>query len=495
MMATATTELFGSARRAALNHSLSERGTRHTPQLITTQAFADWLMLALYASGIIVLMFHTWEGGNVAQIAQPFGVVLMIAAGALAWVYGFKFESPAPFELCLVAMWLLSLIMLFLNNEVSPESSRLSLVVSLILLCTVVGNAALIRRFPMERLLKVLAIALALSIVPVFAVEFDGIVLALTSDADRWRYRLAPLGLHPSQASIIFSLGLLLSIHRIVLGKMLEKVTYAALLIPHAMIVMATGGRTGVLSCAISLLLVFVMRMRSTPPIVWFGLVFAILGSVWYFEQLFSYFSNIFELNSETRGWGSGATGRTETWRRGFELMFADPVRLLFGSGLRTAGVEEIGFNPENSYILIVLESGGILLVAFLVTMFATIVRLHYHATDPDKDTRLILYGILPLVQYALFAGFFYRQLLSVGNPASMIFIIVFAGAWTYLSQSKTAPKSIRNAALSAQDAETDRHALRRRKAAADAVANVPILSSPAIRRRARAQGASITSS
>lgn len=57
------------------------------------------------------------------------------------------------------------------------------------------------------------------------------------------------------------------------------------------------------------------------------------------------------------------------------------------------------------------------------------IVHLHYHAMDRGKDMRLILYGILPIIQFALIVDIFNRQLLSVGNPASIIFLLVFVGA------------------------------------------------------------------
>jgi hypothetical protein len=439
------------------------------------------------ASGILVLMFHAWEYRDIGPVAQAVGLLLILMAGTLAWLAGGRLAPPAPVELCLLAMGFLSLFRLSVNSEVSPVTARTSFTVSIILLCAVAGNAALIRRISMERLVNVCATALALATLPILAFENEGIVGALTAGTERWAWLFKPFDLHHSLASIIFSLGIMLSVYRIVAGGVWVKAAFSLALIAQVTIVLATGGRTGVIACSISLVLVFVTRMRSAPPTVWLGVAILAIGTLWFYDEAISFLSTMMELQSEHRGFGSGATGRTEIWTKGFELMLADPVRLLFGSGLRTAGIDEIGFNPENSYIAIVLESGGIMLMWFVMALIATIVRLHYHAADPDKNKRLILYGLLPILQFALVVGIFNRQMLSVGNPASVIFLVMFAGAWIYVS----GPRSVA--------APTGRHtgpvietaAERRRKKAHDqstAPPHEPAPFSRAMLRRRRAE-------
>ena len=461
----------------------------HEPSPSFAHVLANWTICGLFAFGILVLMFHAWEVGGIGPVAQVVGVLLVLAAGGLAWLFGGRPVAPAPVELCLLAMGFLSLFRLSFNNNISPDTVRTSFSVALILLFAVAGNAALIRRISIERLLNVSATALALATLPILAFESKGIIGALTAGDERWAWLFSPFDLHHSLTSIIFSLGIMLSIYRIIAGNLWIKAAFSAALIAQLTIVLATGGRTGVLACSTSLALVFVFRMRSAPPIVWLGVLLVAVGGLLFSGEMVSFLSTMMELQSEYRGFGTGATGRTEIWNEGIELILADPVRLLFGSGLRAPTVEDVGFNPENSYIAITLESGGIMLMWFVVSLLATIVRLHYQATDPGKDKILILYGLLPILQFALIVGLFNRQMLSVGNPASMIFLVVFAGAWVYVSGPR--PEAIGSGRQTAEVA--DSAAERRRRKAHDQPLTSsldPTQFSPAMLRRRRAADA-----
>jgi exopolysaccharide production protein ExoQ len=405
----------------------------------------DTTICTLFTLGIIVLLFHVWKANNVGPTAQLLGVAFIVAAGSLAWLFGVRPAAPAPVELCLLAIGFLSLLRLTQNDYISSEAGQTSLSVSLILLVAVFGNAALVRRISMERLLNVSATALALVALLIVVFQIDGIVAAMTAGEERYANLFRAFDMHHTMTSILCSLGIMLSVYQIISAKPWVKAVFALTLVAQIAIVLASGGRTGIVACTLSLLLVFVTRMRSAPPVVWVGLAAATIASLVFLDAFVATFSQLMELDSQNRGWGSGASGRTEIWAKGFDLIMADPVRLLFGSGLRTTAGESADFNPENSYIAITLESGAILMIVFVTSLIATIFRLHYHAGDPDKDKRLILYGLLPILQFALIVGIFNRQLLSVGNPSSMIFLVVFAGSWIYVNGPRAVIRHVAN--------------------------------------------------
>jgi exopolysaccharide production protein ExoQ len=136
------------------------------------------------------------------------------------------------------------------------------------------------------------------------------------------------------------------------------------------------------------------------------------------------YLSLILDLDSPTRGVDSGATGRTDIWQAGIELVFSDAVRLFTGRGIRSALPEIIGFPVESSYINLALEHGlffgSLIVLAFVVTAW----RALQQGLQPGQHRYQLFMAGLMLV-FILAQSIFNRYLIGVGNPYSLWILVL----------------------------------------------------------------------
>jgi hypothetical protein len=159
------------------------------------------------------------------------------------------------------------------------------------------------------------------------------------------------------------------------------------------------------------------------------GMVAIIAGLVVvaYFAVNSPYLQQILEVSSDTRGIGSGVTGRTDLWERGLMSLTSDPMLVAFGGGLRSSEYSVIGFLTENSYITILLDSGALLgsaLILFL--MLAPFSALRQSRVSTHSPNALIL---LPsFFVFLLVQCFFVRYLVGLGNPTALYTLIFFTG-------------------------------------------------------------------
>jgi hypothetical protein len=97
------------------------------------------------------------------------------------------------------------------------------------------------------------------------------------------------------------------------------------------------------------------------------------------------------------------------------------------GGGLRSSEQATIGFLTENSYITILLDSGlfvgGSLIFALLYALVSAR-RLSRDANTSDASKPMVF--LVPLLVFVLVQSFFDRYLLAVGNPASLLALLVF---------------------------------------------------------------------
>lgn len=395
-------------------------------------SFVDRLILGMLFLGLIVLLF--FADPEFGPVAQGAGIALVVAPGLIAAVIGFSRTRLSSIEVCLLLMAALSLLGSFLRMGLNDQIWSLSVTFSSLLPVLVLSNAALIRRFGLQPVFACSAWALAAGALIVLVVEFEGMGLGLTSDvAERWNYRLAPLGLHPNIAGIIFSLAIGLSLYQVAIGSHRARLFFSLCAVLQAAIVGATGSRGGIFACVASIALVVVFKFRSLPPGIRSPIVLtgaALVAVIMlYWHPIYHFLAQVFELESSTRGWNSGATNRVDYWSRGVEYLLSDNTRMVMGDGLRTANPDEIGFSTENSYITILIESGIPLAVFFFGSLLLTVFRL-YAQSPSDAAHSMTNLGALAIIQFAMIESFFNRYLLAIGNPASVIFLLIFVGGW-----------------------------------------------------------------
>ena len=141
-------------------------------------------------------------------------------------------------------------------------------------------------------------------------------------------------------------------------------------------------------------------------------------------DSVWAYISDMLELESDTRGLGSGGTGRTELWMQGVDLIAGRSWELVTGSGLRSSGADQIGFSTENSYVTITLESGIFLMCLFLTSVTRTILICLTSDWRGVGPMAMRLKGIALILTFLLLESFFNRYLIAIGNPLSLLMLI-----------------------------------------------------------------------
>jgi len=197
-------------------------------------------------------------------------------------------------------------------------------------------------------------------------------------------------------------------------------------------LVLAASARGGLLALVVSTLIMSALYFRRfIAPHLRVAMIFAVLlvfvlavGA----EPIIEYTITILELDSKTRGFGTGGTGRVERWLASLEYIENGQLQLFIGSGLRTVGEETLGFtSTENSYLNIAIESGLFATLACIVLFFGAIFRLHYRSRH---DNHIVWVFLTWLLIYICIQSFFNRYLLAIGNSLSFYVLLTTAIAW-----------------------------------------------------------------
>lgn len=241
--------------------------------------------------------------------------------------------------------------------------------------------------------------------------------------------RFTPFNMHPNLVGFMYGGGCVLLFNTALRKSGFEQKLLFISSILLALCVLSASARAGLLSIFLSCLIgspkaLLVYFRRNIKIIIPLFFVF-LIGIFFLLDKIFNYFVSILDLESDTRGIGSGGTGRTELWAKGIDTLTGrNLIDLVFGSGLRTASPEKIGFSTESSYITIFLENGILLGSIFILFMF------FYFFTFKSKEAKREDYSIVFCVLlFATIQSFFNRYLLAIGNTFSLavlFFMIIY---------------------------------------------------------------------
>lgn len=379
----------------------------------------------LYITALYIGLFsNSSELGSVVQLASVglfalAGIILVLTNTA-------KLRKVSRFEVLLICMCFTSYVSCLYFMAFDGVDLSYSLIYATVLLSVVFFMGFIAQVATPELLLRASAVAYALMIVTVLFFKSDSYLSALAIGADeRWSLRFMPFDMHPNLVGFVFGGGAIILFYRAVLesSKGGRGVVLLLLLISVSFI-FAASARASLLAIAISSMTVFLLKLprlglKAIAFTVFLIFVLVLISLVKY-EDVFSYISDVLELDSSTRGIDSGATGRTELWSMGVNLIFSDPVRTMIGGGLRSATPDLIGFSTESSYITILLESGVVLGLFFI----GAIVRFAFClASSLRRRDSLYEAYFLHIIIFVLVQSVFNRYLLAVGNPLSLILL------------------------------------------------------------------------
>jgi O-antigen ligase len=152
----------------------------------------------------------------------------------------------------------------------------------------------------------------------------------------------------------------------------------------------------------------------------------------------------VFRLHDPTSGLGSGFTGRTESWKSGFELFWESP---LIGHGFRAATDVGVG-GIHSGYIKIFVESGligGLLIVsAVYVELFRRIkLAMQFRGVHPSQvpginpEETMRLNTMAAATMCTMLAIWVFEPMyINIGASMAVVFFLMLA-APSYVSAPK----------------------------------------------------------
>jgi exopolysaccharide production protein ExoQ len=382
--------------------------------------------ISLWLLGLSIYMGGWYVDGPAFQAVQMGSVALFIGAGFLALLAGdTRRIEVSTAEYIVGGAFLFAMLVAFAReNTMSVAYGTMFLLVLI--------SAAVLARQPwvsaVERVFRLVYIALIASVLVVQPGDYLTSVVG-TVERSVGLVRFTPLGMHPNLAGLVYGGGSLLFFQHFLSSTRSHQKLFALLMSGLCLsMVLAASARASLLALgvtgAVAVALIALRGSRrarvaltlATIGVMAIGLVKA--------SAIAGYLSTILDLDSPTRGTASGATGREDLWRDGIELVFSDPVLFFTGRGIRAAGPEVIGFPVESSYINLALEHGvvlGLLIaLAFLFTAWRALGRSF--ATGVMNPV-LFLSGSMLL--FALVQSVFNRYLIAVGNPFSLLILML----------------------------------------------------------------------
>lgn len=147
------------------------------------------------------------------------------------------------------------------------------------------------------------------------------------------------------------------------------------------------------------------------------------------FEDVFSYTDDVLQLSGGERGWGSGLSGRTETW-----ILIIGELKhgsWIWGNGMRASDGLEASI--DNGFIVAIYDMGAIpflVIVGRALTLLWGFARRYWVSGDAS-NLLLSLLLIIFLVNNTV-----ERLLFGVGNPLSLLMFLIMANPWPRLGRS-----------------------------------------------------------
>jgi exopolysaccharide production protein ExoQ len=359
-------------------------------------------------------------------IARPLIFVLLLFA-ALVAIMGKKVRpiTPTASELLLYAVGLLS------SAVALVRSVDYSIFYSMYFLTAIVCVSVIVRAVPLERLLDLAAMSILLCVVTTVVFDWRDLLTCLSiSIGKSGLHRFTPFGSHPLLVGYIFGSGSILLARRAYLARRAwERYAMTGGVVLAWAMVLGASARSAVAGLVVAAVFAYIAEFRffKDSSLGRAGMIAIVIGAVAavYFAATSTYLQSLLEVNSETRGLGSGVTGRTDLWAKGLMSLTSDPTLVAFGGGLRSSEYSVIGFLTENSYITILLDSGALLgsaLILFLMLApFSALRQSRASTAAPNVLVLLPSFFVFLLVQC-----FFVRYLVGLGNPTALYTLVLF---------------------------------------------------------------------
>lgn len=378
-----------------------------------------------FLGGSIYLTGWYYEGPAL-QASQMGAISLLLMAGFFSALSGDTLRiRPSLVE------WLFGIAFLFAMLVGWMTGNVLSTMYGAMLLLVLAAVAFLVRHRRAAELIAVFRWAYVALVGTLLLLESRALFESLSGSVEYGLglVRYQPLGMNPNLSGLVYGGGALLFFqHYLAAHKRPQKVFALAMVAMCLFVLLAASARASMLALAIAGLTGVILiglrgSRRSRMSLVLAAFIgLAVILFKW--ADIQAYLSLMLDIDSPTRGVDSGATGRTDIWRSGIELMFSDSVLLFTGRGIRSALPEVIGFPVESSYINLALEHGvlfgSLIVMAFAVTAWRSLQQ----GLNPGQPQYPLFIAGLMFV-FILVQSIFNRYLIGVGNPYSLWILVL----------------------------------------------------------------------
>ncbi|HEX4150721.1 MAG TPA: O-antigen ligase family protein [Steroidobacteraceae bacterium] len=360
--------------------------------------------------------------GGVAALVRPliFGCLFFAAFLAVA-TKKMQRIGATPAELLLYMIGALSAVVTLIRAD------EYCIYYTMYYLAILIFVSVISRTLTLERLMDLAAVLVLLCIVTCLLFAGKSLILALKISIGRnGLERFSPFSNHPLLIGYIFGSGSLLLARRVYLARStVERYLMAAGVLAAWLMVLAASSRSSIVALMVAAAFATFVEFRLLRAMTGKRLIIVVgliaVGSIAYFGLASDYLIRILEIDSSYRGFGTGATGRTDLWMKGWDTLLSQPLLVAFGGGLRSSEYSVIGFLTENSYLSILLDSGalaGSALILYLIYLPFRAVRLE-RSSMPDSKNTLAFYP--SFFVFLLIQCFFLRYFIGIGNPTSLL--------------------------------------------------------------------------
>lgn len=374
----------------------------------------------VFCASAVVLMFSNDDSNAVAF--QVLGVVLFVLSGLMFFVSA----SNRPVEITpFDTVVLISAPLSYSAAALSQDSY--SLIHTTIFLVTYLSVMIIAQRTTAEELIMCVRVS-TIAILTLVAIVFGDALIGglMPGQLKRWELREAPFGMHPNLAGFNYGGFIVMAANSSLLKWRHNNLISTAIIGFCLAVMLVASARGGLLAVALTLAVYVsteVLRgRRSTIYLITIGTALLVLSFI-YWDSVVAYAVEMLDLDSKQRGLQSGGTGRFEIWTRGIDYISGRSWEIFIGSGLRTAG--NMGFPVESSYINLAVESGIFLTAAILISFLSVLVRSYRKQGSGSSFHRFAFYVLL----FAMFQSLFNRYLIAIGNPFSLMILVIASKA------------------------------------------------------------------
>ncbi|MGJ0486523.1 MAG: O-antigen ligase family protein [Methylomicrobium sp.] len=381
----------------------------------------------LFIAFLLLLFGLYGDSGSAIQIV---GMMFFIFAGTIDLIKArcnkrlFRLDGATIIICFLVPIFSCFALLLNQQFELIPQTLAF-------MLCAFAARTLILVN-GVEKTIRVFIYAAITMTVLTLIFEYDMLVESLKFSINErgGRVRFSPFDNHPNLTGHIFGLSFLCCALYAYWHKYYRDKLWLAILMISSVaclvILGATSSRGALVGTFLSLFAVYAAHILHGANITRKLIINAAVGVLTVFALAFSnpekiteYFSELFELNSTYRGFDSGLTGRTDNWSVIVAMSLDSFSGVVFGHGMRSWDHDLYGIATDSSYINSLWESGVFLTASISIMLLRKI----YLAGMAERSFVSDFY--LAILVFSAMESLVARYLLGIGNPASLMILII----------------------------------------------------------------------